>query len=317
MVSLQNVTVIGAGTMGHSLALLFARGGSWVTLCDINQETLDGAANKIAASLATSEQYEPITDQSAAEIQGRLLYSPDIPTSVKNADMVLEVVVENADIKRKVFADLAPHVRPDVVLSSNTSVLNIFELVPAALLPRTIMTHFFVPPHIIPLVEIVGNEKTAPDIVPALKSYLENANMVPVVLSRFIPGFIINRVQRAVYREAYSLVDSGIIDAAQFDIAIKASLGIRYPIQGVLQNRDMAGLDSTLKVWKSQELGLSSNEDVPPILEKMVKEGRLGVKSGKGFYDYGDKTPEEINAPSEAQLYCMRKLLRETGNLKL
>ncbi|MDL2209373.1 hypothetical protein LJC26_01015 [Desulfovibrio sp. OttesenSCG-928-O18] len=188
---------------------------------------------------------------------------------------------------------------------------------PQELLPRTIMTHFFVPPHVIPLVEIVGNDQTAPDIAPAIKAYLEKAGMVPVVLSRFIPGFIINRIQRAIYREAYALVGDGIIDAEQFDTAIKASLGIRYPIQGVLKNRDMAGLDSTLNVWKSQILGLASNEDVPPILEKLVAEGRCGMKVGKGFYDYTGQTAEEIARESESQLFQMRKLMRETGNLKL
>ena len=316
MVKLDNVTVIGAGTMGHSLALLFARAGSNVTLCDINQEILNAAKRKIASSLETSVAYEP-TDEPMPDILARLATSADTVASVKNADMVLEVVVEKAEVKRKVFSDIADHLRPDVVLSSNTSVLNIFELVPERLLPRTVMTHFFVPPHVIPLVEIVGNEQTAPDIAPALKAYLEKAGMVPVVLSKFIPGFIINRIQRAIYREAYALVGDGIIDAEQFDTAIKASLGIRYPIQGVLKNRDMAGLDSTLNVWKSQVLGLANNEDVPPILEKLVAEGRCGMKCGKGFYDYAGQTPEEITRESESQLFLMRKLMRETGNLKL
>ena len=316
MITLNTITVIGAGTMGHSLALLFARAGSRVTLCDINRDILDVAAKKIASSLETFNTYEP-SDEPSAAVLGRLSYSTDTPASVRTADMVLEVVVENPDIKRRVFADLAPHLRADAVVSSNTSVLNIFELVPETLLPRAVMTHFFVPPHIIPLVEIVGNEKTDPAIAPALKAYLEKAGMAPVVLDRFIPGFIINRIQRAVFREAYSLVGNGIIDAEQFDLAIKASLGIRYPIQGVLQNRDMSGIDSTLNVWKSQVLGLVNNEDAPPILEKMVAEGRLGVKAGKGFYDYSGKTPAEVNAASEAQLFQMRKLMRETGNLKL
>lgn len=316
MNTLGNITVIGAGTMGHSLALLFARAGSRVVLCDLNQDILNTAVKKIAASLETCNGYEPSGEPSAAVLE-RLTYSADTPAAVKNADMVLEVVVENADIKRAVFATIAPHLAPGAIVSSNTSVLNIFELIPETLLPRAVMTHFFVPPHIIPLVEIVGNEKTDPAIPPALKAYFEKARMVPVVLSRFIPGFLINRIQRAVFREAYSLIGDGVVDAEQFDLAVKASLGLRYSIQGVLQNRDMSGIDSTLKVWKSQILGLVNNEDVPPILEKMVSEGRLGVKAGKGFYDYAGKSPEAVNAASEAQLFQMRKLMRETGILKL
>ncbi len=315
MRTFAKVAVIGAGTMGHSLALLFARAGSQVALVDLNRDILDTAVKKMAHSLDTFERYEP-AGEPARDVLRRVTTTTDTVGAVKDADKVLEVVVENADIKRTLYNHIAPHLKADAVLCSNASALVPFELAPESLLPRMAMTHYFVPPHIIPLVEIVGSEKTDPDISLSLKAYLEQAGMVPIVLSKYIPGLIINRIQRAIFREAYALVGDGTIDAEQFDLAVKASLGIRYPVQAVLNNRDHAGIDSTLKVWKSQKMGLVDHEDVPPVLETLVAQGRLGVKAGRGFLDYGGKSPEEITRESEEKLFQMRKFMRESGLLR-
>ena len=316
MRSFTTIAVIGAGTMGHSLALLFARAGSQVTLVDLNQGILDAALGKMAQSLKIFDRYEP-TGESAQEVLCRISTTTDTIAAVKNADKVLEVVVENADIKRSLYAMIAPHLKADAVLCSNASALIPFDLAPEELLPRMAMTHYFVPPHIIPLVEIVGNKKTDPDIPLSLKAYLEMAGMIPIVLSQYIPGLVVNRIQRAIFREAYDLIGQGTIDAEQFDLAIKASLGVRYPVQAVLSNRDHAGIDSTLKVWKSQKMHLVDHEDVPPVLEKLVSEGRLGVKTGKGFIDYGGKPPEEITRESEENLLHLRQFMRKSGLLHI
>lgn len=285
--NVKEITVVGAGTMGHSIAQVYAQSNYQVKLMDLNQKALEDAKKKIQSNLQTLETFNRIGNQSISDIMERIELITDLKTAVSNADLVVEAVFEKEDTKKKVFSQLDEFCSDDVILASNTSGLNVFKIAKIKNRERLIIHHWFAPPHIVPLVEIVPSRKTSDEVIEFSLQLMKKIGKTPVVLRKFNDYFIVNKIQNAISSIVFQLILMRIAEPKDIDKAIKHSLGVRLPIVGVAQTLDFTGLDLVYDVAKNQgvELGF--------IKEKLDK-GHKGAKSSKGIYDYGDRTEEEI-----------------------
>lgn len=310
----HHVWVAGAGTMGHGLALLMAKAGCKVSLSDPSDRAIKTALDLVQSHLAVLAEDGQLDHESIPIILGRI--HPVEPThTMDSADLILETISEDVDAKRAFLADAAARSRPDSVVASNTSYLNVFDLAPADLQQRLLICHFFAPPYIIPLVEIVKGPETTPHLVQRMQDFLQAIGHTPVVVEKFIPGFIVNRLQRALGREIFHLIDQGYAQPGQIDKAVLASLGIRIPVLGVVKRYDFAGLDFTAKVLANPSIGLANTDRPSTAVARLVDSGHYGVKSGKGFYDYTDQEPSGIYRQRDRLLLKMRRIIAEIEEL--
>ncbi|MEM7442231.1 MAG: 3-hydroxyacyl-CoA dehydrogenase family protein [Pseudomonadota bacterium] len=287
------ISVIGAGLMGHGIALTFARAGHSVTITDPHKETLASAPTRIAESLRSLGS----TQDEICGTLGRIALGEGISSAVAASDVVVEAVPEKLELKQKVFSEVEEHAPVNTILASNTSVIQITKIM-ANLTHRSraLGTHWWNPPHMIPLVEVVKTEWTDPAVAERMSSLLAQAGKTPVIVEKDVPGFIGNRLQHALWREAISLVENGICSAEAVDTVIKASFGQRLAVLGPLENADLVGTDLTLDIHENVLFDLESRREPSPYLEKLVKGGRLGMKSGEGFRRW---TKDEADAVRE------------------
>ena len=280
------IAVIGAGLMGHGIAQVFALAGHDVTIYDSVQATLDSAKARILTNLKDLGD-----DRKAAE---RITPVVELAAAVREADYVVEAVLENLPLKQKLFAEIEQHVRPDTILSSNTSVIPITKIMEGLKRrERALGTHWWNPPFLVPLVEVIETQWTSPQAVDfAIKLHVA-AGKKPAHVRKDVPGFIGNRLQHALWREAVSLVENGICDAETVDNVIKSAFGRRLAVLGPLENADMVGTDLTLAIHQTVLPDIDSRPGPSPYLEKLVKDGKLGFKSGEGFREW---SPEQQQA---------------------
>ncbi|UCH19420.1 MAG: 3-hydroxyacyl-CoA dehydrogenase family protein [Deltaproteobacteria bacterium] len=313
---MDNIAIIGAGTMGHALAQVFAQGGYQVSLHDLSEEILQQARRLIDANLDTlcgAGLFDPA--EKTAVLDERITYTTDLTTAVARSELVVEAIVEDREAKKKLFADLDRLSPPGAILASNTSYLDIYQFVETKRPGKVIITHWFAPPHIVPLVEIVPGPQTTPETVATAKRIIDGLGKQTIVLKKFLPGFIANRLQAALSREVYHLLDNGYATPEDIDKATKASFGLRIPILGLVKRLDFTGLDLVQKVLRNKSY------QPPPVIERsesvdaMVFQGRLGVKAGRGFYDYGEATTGEILRERDVKLLKLREFLIELGEL--
>ena len=280
------IAVIGAGLMGHGIAQVFALAGHDVTIYDSVQATLDSAKARILTNLKDLGD-----DRKAAE---RITPVVELAVAVREADYVVEAVLENLPLKQNLFAEIEQHVRPDTILSSNTSVIPITKIMEGLKRrERALGTHWWNPPFLVPLVEVIETQWTSPQAVDfAIKLHVA-AGKKPAHVRKDVPGFIGNRLQHALWREAISLVENGICDAETVDNVIKSAFGRRLAVLGPLENADMVGTDLTLAIHQTVLPDIDSRPGPSPYLEKLVKDGKLGFKSGEGFRKW---SPEQQQA---------------------
>jgi 3-hydroxybutyryl-CoA dehydrogenase len=302
----KKVAVFGAGTMGPGLALVFALAGYDVSLYSRKAETLDKAIAMARASLDTLATHGTITSAAAGKALAHIHPTQSVEEAGRAADFVLETIAENKDAKSALYAELDAICPHRTVFASNTSSINIFELMPAARQPHTVVAHFFAPAHIIPLVEVVPGPRTAVHIVGFAADFLEAAGKKPVIMKKFGPGFVVNRIQRAIGETCMDMVQEGLVEPEEIDQAIKTTLGIRLPIVGVMQTFDFQGLDMLLAYQKN--VG-----KVYSFVEDRVQHGELGAKTSRGIYDYQGRSEEEILKKRDELYLKMIDYLTEIG----
>lgn len=283
----KNILIVGAGLMGNSIALIFAKAGFRVSLVDVDQKALHRAMGLIESGLGTLAEFQKIPKEEIPTVLSRIKPSTVLAEVAKDADFVIEAVPEIPDVKKEVFSQLERMCPDDTVLASNTSGLDIFNIVESIRPERFIITHFFAPAHIIPLVEVVPGPETSPEVVNAAAGLLKKADKSPIVMKAFVPSFIVNRIQTSIGMVVQEMLEEGWASPEDIDRAVKLTLGIRLPIVGVVQTADFNGLDLVCDIFRS--IGKES-----AFFEKLVGEGRLGVKTSKGIYDYGGRSESEI-----------------------
>ena len=287
--NVKKVAVIGAGVMGHAIAQVFAQAGINTGLVDLKTDALERADRLIKMNLRTLVANGLVQEKDVPGILGRIQMTTDLATAVKEADFVLEAVVEIPDVKKAVMKQLDQWCGEDVVLASNTSSLDIFTIAgEIKRRDRLIVAHWFAPPHIIPLVEVVPGPETSAPVLDFTSKLMKRVGKHPVVMKVFAPGFIVNRIQQYIGLAAIEIVSKGWATPEEIDLAVKTSLGIRLPIVGVMQTFDFTGLDLVAHVLKGS-LG-----QVPPFIAERVEKGELGTKTSKGIYDYGNRSEEDI-----------------------
>lgn len=270
------IAVVGAGLMGHGIAQVFALAGHDVTITDTVMQNLDNVTKRIAANL------RDLGDDPLAISRVRPCF--ELAEAVREADYVVEAISENLPLKQKLFAEIERHVRPDTILASNTSVIPITSIMEELKhRDRALGTHWWNPPFLVPLVEVIETQWTSPEVVAWTMVLHKNAGKKPAHVKKDVPGFIGNRLQHALWREAISLVENGICDAETVDAVIKASFGRRLAVLGPLENADMVGTDLTLAIHNTVLPAIDSRPAASPYLEKLVADGKLGFKSGEGF----------------------------------
>jgi len=300
--TIKNITILGSGVMGHGIAQVSATAGYNVVLRDIKQEFLDKAMEKIRWSLDKLVSKEKISKGEGDVIFSRITPIVDLSESVKNAEMVIEVVPEIMELKKKVYAELDKAAAPEVIFASNTSTLPITEIANTTSRPeKFIGIHFFNPPQLMKLVEVIPGGKTLQQVTDLTLDYVKSVNKQAVICRKDVPGFIINRLFIPLVHEACYLKDRENLTLEEIDSAFKLNLG--FPM-GIFELADFTGMDVIHKA--TQEMYLRDKKVIKPhpLIEKMFDEKKLGQKSGEGFYKYSDDKYERVALSEELATKC-------------
>ena len=312
MREIDNVVVVGAGIMGLGIAQVFAQGGKNVVLIDPFPAAIAAASGKIKNNVELLMAEGLLDVVSSTEIINRIQFAADI-SQAKDADLVIEAIPEKIELKETLFKELESACSNDTIIASNTSGIPITKLAGMIHHPeRVIGTHFFNPAHLIPLVEVTQTESTDAGVIQQILDLLKAVGKQPVHVRKDIPGFIGNRLQHALAREAMSLMEQGVASAEDIDAVVKTSLAIRLVFTGPIEQRDFNGLDTHLSIAEYLYPELESASTPLTILREKVAVGELGLKSGRGFYDWTGKSASEVNGNKNQSLIDLLKFLKET-----
>ena len=315
MSTIRNIAVLGLGTMGHGIAQAFAVGGCRVRGYDQSAEVRGSVAGRIEHNLRTAARAGFGEEGAIGPALARFRVCETEAEALQGAEFVVEAVAEDLEVKRRLFNRIEPQVSAETVLASNTSSFPISELAGDLSRPqRALITHWFNPPHIVPLVEVVPGERTGAEAVQATLALLGQVGKSPVQLKKEVPGFLVNRIQIAMLREILDLLDRGVADPEEIDRAVKSSIGFRLAAIGPLEVIDFAGLDVTASVFENLVADVRSDRQLPAPLEQAVRSGRFGVKSGEGIYRYTPETAQERVSERDRRFLALLRLLhRESG----
>lgn len=302
----KNVVVIGTGTMGPGIAEMFALGGCRAVLVGRTADSVELGLARARLAAASLEAAGLISSGCAADAEARLSGSTEFDGAVCGADFVVESIIEDIAVKRECFRRLDAVAPPDAILASNTSGMSITEIASATGRPgRVAGMHWWNPPHLIPLVEVVRGDQTADATVSAVAEIAGGLGKVPVVVQKDVPGFIANRLQYALLREAVSMVEQGVASAEDIDLAMRAGPGLRYAALGPLEVADFIGLDVVKDVMDYLLAAMDPPSEPPALLAGLVGSGKLGAKAGEGFYSYRGRSMEELLRERDARLAAL------------
>jgi 3-hydroxyacyl-CoA dehydrogenase len=302
--AVRRAAVIGTGTMGPGMGAVLARAGIAVAMYDVSEEALDRSKAGVGLAEGVLDKLE--TPQVEG---GSTRYTADLADALEDVDFVFEAVPEKLEIKHEVFRGLERHVAADTILASNTSGIPITKIAEGCEHPeRVVGTHWSNPPHLIPMIEVIPGERTSQETVDAAVALVERIGYEAVV-EREVPGFVENRILYAIMREAVDLVDRGIIDADGMDRCVRWGIGYKLAVIGPMELLDMAGLDIYQAVGSYLNQDLSNSTDVSKTITERTAEGKLGMKTGGGLYEYTPERIDQLRAERARKLVAVRKAL--------
>jgi 3-hydroxyacyl-CoA dehydrogenase len=300
----RRAAVIGTGTMGPGMGAVLARAGIETSLYDVSPEALDRAKGGAELAAGVLDRLEaPSADG------GSLRFESDLAAALGGAEFVLEAVPEKLELKHEVFPQFEAHVAPETILASNTSGIPITKIATVCAHPeRVVGMHWSNPPHLIPMIEVIPGEQTAQSAVDATCELVRRFGYHPVV-EKEVAGFVENRILYAIMRECLDLVDRGIIDPEGLDLNVRWGIGYKLAVIGPMELLDMAGLDIYNAVGSYLNKDLSTSGEVSSTIRGLMEQGRLGMKTGGGIYDYTPEQIEELRGRRAAKLVAVRKAL--------
>jgi 3-hydroxybutyryl-CoA dehydrogenase len=282
---MNQIGILGAGLMGHGLAQVFAAAGCQVSVFDHNAGTLSSLKNRVRQNLDVLEQEALVSKEAADLCLDRIVLSDSLDAMCRGRDFILEAISENLAAKRLAFSEMEGHVPPETILASNTSAIRITEIARGLRYPQRLLgTHFWNPPHIVPCVEVVKAAETSNASFEAAFRLMEKVGKIPVRVLKDIPGFLGNRMQHALWREAFSLVEQGIASAEDVDKVVRNAFGLRLAFLGPLETADLAGLELTHHIQQDLLPRLEASPTPSALLKEKVDRGSLGAISGEGFH---------------------------------
>lgn len=314
---IKKIAVLGAGTMGPGIAQNYAMGGYEVNLYTRSQETLDKAKVMLRTNVGTFVEEGLLTAKQAEEVIGRVSFTNDLAEAVKGVQFVQETVAEKPDVKKALFEEIDKLLPMGVIIVSNASSLNPFLYVPERRQPDFTTAHWYAPPQILPLVEVARGEKTTEETMATAIALLQKCDKTPVRMEKFVPGYIINRIQILLNREVFYLLDNGICTPEQLDLAVKASFMPRGMVLGLVQRFDFTGLDISANNIINASYVAPEMSKRPKALFDHVDKGELGVKTGKGFFDYSGRSAAEVYKKRDKMLFKVFKATKDLINERI
>ena len=311
---IKKIAVIGAGTMGHGIAQSFAQAGYQVSLMSRTQKTLDRAVSLIESSLSAMAEEGVVTHGSIPVIMRKIHLTTSIEEATQDADIAFETMADAKEAKKEVFAQLDKYCPPRSLLASNTTYLNIFDFVETSRPDKVLIAHWYAPPQIIPLVDVVKGPRTEMANVEWMADILRNIDKKPAVFKKYVPGYVVTRLQIAFQREVFYLLDNDFLSPEELDEAAKWGLAMRMMVVGIVQRIDFGGLDLTARNLEKSLFPPTPLEYKPTKIFELVKQGCLGVKTGKGFFDYQGRSEAEVCKERDVKLIRMFKALKMSGD---
>lgn len=311
--NIGRVAVLGAGTMGPGIAAVFAGAGFESSIYARRQEAATAARKR------SEDQRQLLVENDLATHAYLSIHATDnLQEALRGAGLVIEAISENPEAKAALFGKVEDFVDENVILASTTSGLDIDQISVGARNPRRFMVmHFWNPAHLVPLVEVLGGAETETSLLDIVEDLLRRIGKYPVRLNRYAPGFIGARLQQAVVREAIALLQAGVASAADIDAATRLSFGARFPVLGPLETSDVGGLDVIAAIHAYLLADLDNSTEPQDLLKELVAGGRLGVKTGSGFYDWSERDPTELAQRRDEELITRVKSLHQSGDLSL
>lgn len=313
----MKVAVVGAGLMGYSLALVYVLGGHCVRLTDNSSDALARSLGLMKTALATLRDGGEVdaswTDPRMEQATER---HATLEEALAGAELVVEAIVERPDAKRDLFVEIDRHAPPAAIIASNTSALDIFPLVPARRQETTLIAHWYTPPYLVDLCDIVGGPRTDPRVVETVRAIVAGMGKVPVVLKRFVRGYIANRIQAAIGSEVTWLLDEGFASPREIDDAIIHGLALRFPILGHFAKADFTGLLLVQQSMKNASYTPPAPKQRSDVLDRLIADGRTGIMSGSGYFDWEGRSPEELFRERDLKLIALKRALRGIGQVR-
>ena len=302
--AVRRAAVIGTGTMGPGIGAVLARAGVAVAMYDVSEQALEQSKAGVGLADGVLDRLEtPRVDG------GSVRYTADLGDALDDVQFVVEAVPEKLELKHEVFRDFERHVSPETILASNTSGIPITKIAEACTHPeRVVGTHWSNPPHLIPMIEVIPGERTSKETIAAAVALVERVGYEAVV-EREVPGFVENRILYAIMREAVDLVDRGIIDADGMDRCVRWGIGYKLAVIGPMELLDMAGLDIYQAVGSYLNKDLCNAVEVSKTITDRTAEGKLGMKTGRGLYQYTPERIDQLRAERARKLVAVRRAL--------